>query len=72
MRELKPPELDTAAGGGAPEFRTLIRHEIPRFEKPPVGLEYQTHDAEDHSGYRPPLPIPMHWLPPRDSEWQVF
>ena len=72
MRELKPAELDAAAGGGAPEFRTLIRHEVPRFEEPPFGLDHQIHRADDRSEYRPPLPIPMHWLPPRDSELQVF
>ena len=72
MRELKPVEPDAVAGGGAPEFRTLIRHEIPRFENPPIGLDHQNHRAEDHCEYRSPMPIPMYWLPPHDDVPRVF
>lgn len=78
MRELKLAELDAAIGGGAPEFHTVIRHEIPRFDKSPARWQLERSGASPEAQtctpmrWLPPRPIPMHWLPPRDTEWQEF
>ena len=78
MRELTPVELEVAVGGRAAEFRTIQIHEISRFDEPPAGWKPErsgtSREAETCTPTRrlPPWPIPMHWLPRRDTEWQVF
>lgn len=78
MRELKFAELDAIAGGRTPEFRTLVRYEIPRFDKPPAGWQLErsgiSPQAQTCTSMRrfPPLPTPMHWLPPYYRGLQEF
>lgn len=78
MRNLSPTELGAVAGGGASGFRTVIRHEIPRFDEPPVGLQFEQPDASsqaqncDSAMWSPPRPTPMRWLPPNGSGAQEY
>lgn len=78
MRELTPVELDFAVGGRAAKFRTLQIHEIPRYDEPPGGWQFEPSGASLEAetciptSSLPPRPIPMHWLPRRETEWQVF
>lgn len=78
MRNLSPIEMDAVAGGGAPGFRTVIRNEIPRFDEPPVGLQFEQLGAssqaqnDDSATWSPPRPQPMRWLPPNGSGPQEY
>ena len=78
MRELKLAELDAVAGGGGLEFRTFIRHEIPRFDQPPARWQLERSGRSPKAQARIPArwlplrPVPMSWLPPRDRGLQVF
>lgn len=78
MRELKLTELDAAAAGASTEFRTIVRHEIPRFDEPPAGLEPEQpgHASDAHActpwRWWPPRPMPMRWLPPNGSRPQEY
>lgn len=78
MRNLSPTELGAVAGGEAPGFRTVIRHEIPRFDEPPVGLQFEQSGTSsqaqncDSATWSPPLPQPMRWLPPDGSGPQDY
>lgn len=72
MKHLRAAQIDSVCGGQGEEFRTIQIHEIPRFENPPIVLKHETYRFEEPSGYRPPRPIPMHWLPPRDPGLQEY
>lgn len=78
MRELKRAELDAVAAGASAEFRTIVRHEIPRFDEPPAGLDLEQADHSTHvhtctpPRWSPPKPVPMHWLPPNGSGPQEY
>ena len=78
MRELTPVELDFAVGGRAAKFRTFQIHEIPRYDETPDGWQFEPSGASLEAetciptSSLPPRPIPMHWLPRRETEWQVF
>ena len=78
MRNLSPTELGAVAGGGGPGFRTVIRHEIPRFDEPPAGLQFEQLGAAsqaqncDSATWSPPRPTPMRWLPPSGSGAQEY
>ncbi len=69
MRKLTLREIRLPAGGHPEEFRTLMRHEIPRWKEPPnrwilVPERQQETGMEDSS-----KPVPSHWLPPCSDEW---
>ena len=78
MRELKLAELDAVAGGGGLEFRTFIRHEIPRFDKPPARWQLERSGRPPKAQacipmrWLPPRPVPISWLPPHGRGLQEF
>ena len=72
MKHLTIGQLDRVCGGHGEETRTIQIHENPRFENPPVSLAYETHLSERSCEYRPPQPMPMHWLPPRNGGPQEY
>ncbi|MCY3816023.1 MAG: hypothetical protein OXG59_06980 [Gammaproteobacteria bacterium] len=76
MRELTPREVRLAAGGRPEEFRTLVRHEIPRWNETPnhwalspgSPAETQPVSPQDTVAQQTSEPVPLHWLP-CDEEW---
>ena len=72
MRKLTLREARLPAGGAYQEFRTVVRHDIPRWEEPPVhwALMAENPPAAGHgcSGD----PVPLHWLPPSDEWPEIF
>ena len=80
MRELTPRETHLPAGGRPEEFRTLVRHDVPRWN------EFPTHralslvspaetDPETPRDTRPrqlPETVPLHWLPCGDEWPEMF
>ena len=76
MRELTQEEVRLPAGGSTEEFRTLVRHEIPRWNEPPNHRTLSPESPADTEPLSPPdtvaqqtsEPVPLHWLP-CDDEW---
>lgn len=71
MRELTSRECDFAAGGKAQEYRTIIVHEIPRFDHIPANWVNLPGNSEEEPEQRAPGPIPLRWLPPQGDVPQV-
>lgn len=80
MRELTLTEVRLPAGGRSEEFRTLVRHEIPRWNEPPI---HWTLTPESPAGTEPKSPpeagiqhsperVPLHWLPCSDEWPEMF
>lgn len=80
MRELTLREVRLPAGGRPEEFRTLVRHEIPRWNEPPnhwtlSPLSPGETDPESPRDTRPrqsPVPVPLRWLPCSDEWPEMF
>lgn len=80
MRELTRREIRLPAGGRSEEFRTLVRHEIPRWNEPPshwmplpVGSgKTEPESPPDNRRQPTPVPIPLHWLPCSDEWPEIF
>lgn len=76
MRELTLQEVHLPAGGSPEEFRTLVRHEIPRWNEPPNHWTLSPESPAETQPVSPPdtvaqqtsEPVPLHWLP-CDDEW---
>ena len=68
MRELTLREVHLPAGGRSKEFRTLTRHEIPRWEEPPNHWTLMPGSPPETVRKHSPKPVPLHWLPCSD-EW---
>ena len=62
MRQLNTQQQDMVAGGGAVEFRSIIRHDIPRFDEPHEGLRIELQQSGDSPEIE--VRIPLRWLPP--------
>lgn len=68
MRELTLREVRLPAGGWSQEFRTLARHDIPRWEEFPIHLTLTPESPPATARERSHEPVPLHWLPCSD-EW---
>ena len=80
MRELTLLEARLPAGGRSQEFRTLVRHEIPRWEEPPnhwtltpeSPAETGPESPPDTGPQYSPEPVPLRWLPRSDELPEMF
>lgn len=80
MRELTLPETRLPAGGRSQEFRTLARHEIPRWEERPNHWtvtpespgKIELESPPETGARQSPAPAPLRWLPRRDEWPEVF
>ncbi|MDE0680838.1 MAG: hypothetical protein OXI11_11630 [Gammaproteobacteria bacterium] len=80
MRELTLREIRLPAGGGSEEFRTLVRHDIPRWNEPPnhwtLSLESpaatEPASPPDTVAQHSPTPVPLRWLPCSDEWPEIF
>ena len=68
MRVLDTAERAIVAGGQTWEFRTVARHEIPRWEEPPMHWTLQAETPPATGPVTSPDPVPLRWLPCSD-EW---
>lgn len=76
MRKLTLQEVRLPAGGSPEEFRTLVRHKIPRWNEPPNHWTLSPDNPAETQPVSPPdtvaqqtsVPVPLHWLP-RNDEW---
>ena len=80
MRELTPREVRLPAGGRPEEFRTLVRHEIPRWNEFPTHwalslvspAETEPETPRDTRPRQSPVPVPLRWLPCSDDWPEMF
>lgn len=80
MRELTLQEVRLPAGGSPEEFRTLLRHEIPRWNEPPNHWTMSLEGPAETEPESPPdtvaqqsfVPVPLHWLPCSDEWPEMF
>lgn len=69
MRNLNPAEWDLAGAGQDGEYRTVIRNDTSRLDRPPDELLLQFELSDSATGHW--APIPLHWLSPPDDLPQV-
>lgn len=72
MRELTLREVRLPAGGRYQEFRTLVRHDIPRWEEPPNRRTVTPENTPETGPRHSPEPVPLHWLPCSDEWPEMF
>ena len=80
MRELTPREVRLPAGGRPEEFRTLVRHEFPRWNELPTHRALSPVSRAVTKPERPrdtrprqwPVPVPLRWLPCSEDWPEMF
>lgn len=80
MRELTLKEIRLPAGGRPEEFRTLVRHDIPRWNEfpdhwsltPDSPAETELESPPDTEPQHSFEPVPLHWLPCSDEWPEIF
>ena len=72
MRELTLRETCLPIGGRSEEFRTILRHEITRWEEPPNHWTLTPESPPETGPEHSIEPVPLHWLPCRDEWPELF
>lgn len=72
MRKLTHREVRLPAGGRSQEFRTLLRHDIPRWEEPSNRWTVTPENTPKAVPRPLPEPVPLHWLPCSDEWPELF